>query len=161
MKRISIGKSKINGVGLFADESIKKGEKISYIRGPIRVVRDFTKVPAALNKVSYNWIGIGRYSYIDTKNSPFRFINHSCDPNAIIVTPRTIIARKSIHQGEEITMDYSLTEAGQDWCIHNCTCKSARCRGLIEPINKLPKHVFRSYMPHITKNFQKVYQSMN
>jgi SET domain-containing protein len=161
MKRTKIFRSSINGVGLYAAEDIHKGEKIDYIKGDIRVVRDFSKVSKKLNEISYNWIGVGKYSWIDTKNSIFRFINHSCDPNAIIATPRTVIARKNIRSGEEITMDYSLTEAGQDWSIEDCSCGTKQCRGLILPINKLPNRIYTSYMPYITKKFQRIYKTYN
>lgn len=156
---MKVAKSSIIGKGLFADEKIKRNEKIAYIEGPIRVVRDFSNFSKKDYFASFNWIGIGKYSWIDTINSPFRFINHSCDPNSAIIGTRTVIALKNINQDEEITMDYSLTEAGQDWSIV-CSCGSKNCRGKIGPINTLPKKVYEKHISHITKRFQSFYRSM-
>jgi SET domain-containing protein len=160
MKRTLVRKSSIIGVGLFADEDIRKNEKILSIHGDAKVVRDFSKLPTATKQASDNWIGMSRYRYIDTKNSPLRFINHSCHPNAAIITPRTLVALVKIEKGEEITMDYSLTEAGQDYTL-KCLCGAKNCRGLVQPINKLPVRIFKSYLPYITKNFQRTYCAMN
>ncbi len=159
MKKTIVKNSKITGVGLFAEEMIRAREKILFIEGAVIVVRDFLKLPKTVKATSDNWIGMSHYRYINTKKSPLRFINHSCDPNAAIVTPRTIIAIKDIGSDEEITMDYSLTEAGQDYSI-KCKCGTKRCRGLILPINKLPVKLFKSYLPYISKNFQKTYWAM-
>lgn len=160
MKKIHVSKSKITGVGLHASEPISRGDRVAYIHGPIRIVRDFTKLPIEQRKPSDNWIGVGRYSYIDTANSPFRFINHSCDPNTVINLPRTVTALKHITKNTEITMDYSLTEAGQDFSISKCTCGAKKCRGRIGPINSLSPHTFRAYLPYIQKKFQRVYYTL-
>lgn len=159
MPKLYVAPSGINGMGLFASQAIQKGERIACVYGPIRVVRDFSHLAPQEYLESWDWIGVGRYSWIDTKNSLFRFINHSCQPNAAIVTTRTVRARIDISRGTEITMDYSLTEAGQDWSIE-CTCGTKTCRKLILPINMLPDEVYLSHLPYITKRFRKVYASL-
>jgi len=159
MEKIIAAQSSINGMGLFATVAIEKGERISYVHGPIKVVRDFSVLTRHEYIKSYDWIGVGRYSWIDTTNSPFRFINHRCEPNAALITTRTMIALADIAPGDEITMDYSLTEAGQDWSM-KCNCGMANCRKLILPINFLPHELFQHYLPYITKRFQKVYASL-
>lgn len=156
---MKVSKSPIIGKGLFADEQIKKNEKISYIDGPIRVVRDFSNFNKKDYLASYNWIGVGRYSWIDTATSPFRYINHSCEPNVAIIGKKTVIALEDISKGEELTMDYSLTEAGQDWSI-SCSCGTKSCRKKIGPINTLPKSVYNKHSAHITKNFKSLYRTL-
>lgn len=158
MKELYVDKSKIHGVGLHVREGAKKGEKIATISGPVHIFREF---PKEVSKKMVDWIGVGRYSWIDTSKSPFRFINHSCDPNVVIVGKRTVKALKNIAPGEEITMDYSITEAEPDWKIENCQCKTKYCRGTIESIYKLDKKTIRRYLPNIPKNFQKVYEVEN
>jgi hypothetical protein len=148
--------SKINGNGLYAAESIKKGELIDYVHGDIHVFRKFTP---AISKRMLNWIGIGRYSWINTDKSAFRFINHSCSPNTAIVTKRKVIAIKSIAIDEELTMDYSLTEAEPGWEIQNCSCQAKQCRKTITSITELSQSVYRRNKEHIPPNFQKIYES--
>jgi len=158
MKKLHTKTSTINGVGLYSTVNIKKGETVGYIHGEIVVFREFTP---KISKQMLNWIGVGRYSWINTDDSVFRFINHSCQPNVAIVTKRKVIAIKDIPRNEELMMDYSFTEAEPDWNIPTCSCKSANCRGNITPITKLSKHTYQKNKPHITKNFQRVYETHN
>lgn len=104
-----------------------------------------------------NWIGVGKYSWINTDKSLFRFINHSCDPNVAQVKKRKVIALRDIPADSELTMDYSLTEAEPDWEIGPCNCGSKSCRIKVSAISKLPVSVFNKHKNHIPEKFQKIY----
>lgn len=153
MKKLIIQKSRINGSGLFTSESIKKGEVVGYVHGPTKLFKAFTPESS---KQTLNWIGASRYTWIDTTNSPFSFINHSCEPNVAIVTKRKVVAMKNITAGEELVMDYSFSEPGPDWEI-SCNCKSKDCRKKIGPINTVPKNIFKRYEHYIAKTFRDIY----
>ncbi len=149
-----IKKSKINGSGLYTSKKIKKGHRVGLIKGEVVIVREWT---AKLSQISPNWIGIGRYSWINTKNSPFKYINHSCQPNTYIIGKRTVIALNDIEADTEVTMDYSLTESDKGWCIESCGCKSKNCRKFIGPITSLSLSDFKSKKNLITDAFKKVF----
>ncbi len=153
MSKLHKDESRISGVGLYSSADYKKDQTIAYIHGPIVIVRKWTK---ALSARSLNWIGAGKYSWIDTAESPFRFINHSCNPNVAIVTKRKVIALKSIPAGTELVMDYSLTESDTGWEIQ-CKCESANCRKVIRSIQSLRKSDFKKHSQHIPENFKKIY----
>ena len=153
MKRILIQKSRIHGKGLFADESIKKGEKIQYIPGPKK------KKVIKTEKESYatmNWIGISKHFWIDTKGTIFNFINHSCEPNAAIAGVRTLYALEDIPKGKEVFIDYSMTDADPLWQL-KCSCKTKSCRKLIRSIYSIPKEVFERHMPYVPRYFQRAF----
>lgn len=154
MKKLGVKKSRINGSGLFATEKIKKGEVVGYIHGPTVSFRTFTPT---ISKMMLNWIGSGRYSWIDTTNSPFRYINHSCEPNVAIVTKRKVVALTDIPADTEITMDYSLSESEPGWSIL-CTCNTEHCRKHIGPIQSIPQSTYKRFKQHISKPFQKIYE---
>lgn len=154
MKKLTVHKSRINGSGLFAKENVRKGEVIGYIHGKIHVFKQFTP---EISRKMLNWIGAGRYSWIETTDSPFRFINHSCEPNVVIITKRKVIALKDIKANDEIVMDYSLTEAEPNWSI-SCTCESQNCRKKIGPIQTVPVSRFKKLQTYIPKPFQKIYE---
>lgn len=147
-------KSKIHGNGLCLKEGAKKGEKIATISGDVHVFREITP---EISKKMRDWIGVGRHSWIDTTNSEFKYINHSCSPNVAIKGKRTVYALNDIPPKTEITMDYSLTEAEPGWGIKNCRCKTEKCRESIGPISSLPTTVFKSTKKIIPKNFQRIY----
>lgn len=155
MKKLYISDSPINGKGLFLREDVKEGEHIAYVTGPIYV---FKRITDEISKKMENWIGVGRYSWINTDDSPFKYVNHSCEPNAALVTKRKVIAAKDIPKGAELTMDYSLTEAEPGWELKQCNCGSTKCRGVIGPITTIPKNTFNKYRQLIPKSFQRVYE---
>ncbi len=156
MNKFTLRKSSINGHGLFVNRDYKKGEFIGYIHGPVIVTREMSNPILAKN--SMNWIGVGRYSWIDTEKSPFRYINHSCDPNVAIRGKRTVYALKDIKAGTEIVMDYSLTEADEEWKIA-CNCRSIYCRKQIGPISTLSLQDFKRNARIITPTFTNIYRT--
>jgi SET domain len=149
-------KSSINGHGLHTRTPLKKGERVGVIHGDVEIVRKFTP---KLSEMSWNWIGIGRYSWINTKNSPFKYINHSCAPNTYISGKRQVIALKNIATDEELTMDYSLTEADPDfWLPGGCTCQAPTCRKKVGPVYSLSARDFQKHLKIITAPFKKIYE---
>ncbi len=152
MKRIKVFKSSIHGRGIFADETISKGERITYIRGPIK-----QKTPRGPrdSKIIGNWIGVAKDTWIKPE-APYMYLNHSCNPNSALITKRLLIALRPIARNEEITMDYSLTDSDLHWGIR-CSCGARNCRKHIRAIQTLSPRIFRHYLPHIPPYFQKVY----
>ncbi len=110
-----LDKSKIQGIGLFADEFIPKGTLVwKFVPG-----FDFALKNEELNKlpkIAKSWIM--HFGYYDEEDGGWvicvddsRFFNHSDNPNcreekdSKYFQGRTI-AIKDIKQGEEITCDY-------------------------------------------------------
>lgn len=151
-----IKKSRIIGNGLYTDKAIKKGERVGVIHGPVVIVHKFA---GKLVEQSLNWIGIGRYSWVNTKDSPFKYINHSCDPNTYIVGRRIVVALRNISAGEEVTMDYSLTEADPDYTVPGgCRCGAKNCRKIVGPIQSLTRRQYNSLKHLINPHFRRVYE---
>ncbi|MFM2339367.1 MAG: hypothetical protein RLZZ360_3 [Candidatus Parcubacteria bacterium] len=151
--KLHLAKSIINGTGLYVSCDFKKGEFIDYIHGPKIKVFDFQ---GKLAEKSMNWVGASKYTWIITDDSPFRYINHSCEPNVAIRGERTVYALRDIKANEEIVMDYSLTEADPKWYIR-CNCKSQACRTHIGPITSLDPATFQRYKKLVTPKFMSVY----
>ncbi|MBD3303778.1 SET domain-containing protein-lysine N-methyltransferase [Candidatus Woesearchaeota archaeon] len=109
-------KSKIHGLGIFADRQITEGEEFYKI--PIDIIF-FHNTPGAAH------IGDGLYVF-DEK--VLKWVNHSCEPNSAIDLGKTVLyALREIASGEEITVDYDKTEAEGDKIP--CNCGSRLCRG--------------------------------
>ncbi len=154
MKKLSIQKSGIDGKGLFVLEDVKKDEFIHYIEG-----KRVRKIP--LNKLDgqgemRNWYGVGKSIWIDPEGTNFDFLNHSCDPNAAIKGTKSLVALRDIKIGEELTIDYSITDPDPLWEMP-CLCGADNCRKLIRSIEHLPSDVFKKHFPNIPRYFQKVY----
>ncbi len=84
-------------------------------------------------------VQIGENAHIDLGEKPdlerdmdrhgWRFLNHACDPTAVLCG-RLLIARRSLRRFEEVTFDYNTTEFDMA-SPFRCGCGSARCVGWI------------------------------
>jgi len=123
-----VGTSRIAGTGLFAGQHIKKGTRIIQYIGQ-RIPKEET-AERLYQGNQYIFEFNDRYN-IDGKTlkNTARYINHSCDPNCeILITKRTIwiVAKRDIHEGEELSYNYGFT-AKQ----YRCQCGANNCCGYI------------------------------
>jgi hypothetical protein len=114
---LRIAKSDINGLGLFAGRNFSANDPVCQLQGRLK------RRP---NRSLPNWIGIGPGLWIDP-DLPLQHINHSCSANVAFGRNRRLYALREIGAGEEITLDYSTTEADPKWSMA-CSCQSANCR---------------------------------
>lgn len=154
-KKIERRDSKIHGRGVFATRKIKKGEPIVEYKG-----RLITHEEADAN---YHGDVDSGHTFLFTLNDKWiinanekgniaRWINHSCEPNAIAYVhehesgkpkkDKVIIeALRKIEQGEEITYDYGfefeMPYTKKLLKIWGCRCGSPRCTGtMLKPKKK-------------------------
>ena len=130
------------GKGIFALKDFKEGEHILDITGKIIETEGPESFPEEIRE---HWNPIGKegnkFRFIKGE-SPWEYMNHSCDSNAGIIKNMKLIASKDIHKGEEITIDYfsidieSLT-GGKKQLAMECKCGSKNCRKTISTFDKL------------------------
>src|SRR3989344_9064252 len=108
-------KSPIEGFGLFADESIKKGELIGIKGGHIIDWRTLKKYEDLVGD-SYLQIDDDFVLAPLRKNEVKKvmmFLNHSCEPNVGVRGEITFVAMRDIKMGEELTIDYAMIDSGK------------------------------------------------
>lgn len=121
------------GFGLVALSEIQEGEKIWWEGG--FEVQSYTRAQVAelepaVAMLLY-WNGT---HYIFTPKESSNHWNHNCNPNTWW-EGETIVARRRIRAGEEITMEYALEET-TDMPANRfevCRCGTSKCRGTILP----------------------------
>jgi len=135
--KIRVGRSKIQGFGVFAIDNISRGEMfVEYIGEIIR------QSVADLREKRYEAKGVGCYMFRLTNDEILdatftgniaRFINHSCEPSAgtrkIHVGGEykiVIYALRDIRKGEEVCYDYKFPIEEEKIPCH---CGAKRCRG--------------------------------
>ena len=150
---IYVGKSGIEGEGVFARKNFKKGETVFVMKGKRHrhVNKDLVDTEA-----HPNWVGISKNMWIDPADK-FQYINHSCNPNMGILGKVTYVALRDIKKGEELVFDYSITEEDERWELRNLEKKGSFFRPKIRSIQSLPESVFKRYLPYIPTYFQTVY----
>ena len=70
-------------------------------------------------------------------------MNHSCEPNCVIMGRTRIVALRRIEAGEEVTFDYS-TNVGWDGFSMRCRCGTKGCRKVVRSYAFLPDETERA-----------------
>jgi uncharacterized protein len=139
---IHLGKSPIEGTGVFAKRAIPRGTRI------IEYIGDRVPINALYHVIDegrpYHLYGfaLNDTTAIDgaVNGNDARFFNHSCEPNC---EPYNfggqvyIYAMRDILPREELTFDYRLGPVdttlplGDDESHYKCVCGTASCRGTL------------------------------
>ena len=127
------------GRGIFAIRDVRPGEPILHFRG--RII-SFEEAVALGDRESFA-LQVGHREYI-LPQEPACFVNHSCRPNAGIVSG-ALIATEIISQGAEVFFDYSTTMDEGFWEM-NCRCGEDLCRGVIRDFRCLDCSLQEEYL---------------
>lgn len=118
---VVIKKSKISGLGVFANKYFAKGETVVVWHPQKLTEKQLSKIDSAEKHFVYK-VDSG-YLFMQ---KPERYVNHSCDANTMAIDQKDVAIR-GIKKGEEITGDYS-----NDGIVKfRCNCGSKNCRGLV------------------------------
>lgn len=137
---VRVGRSRIQGTGVFAKRKIPQGSRIIEYKGK--------RVPVSKFLIDLHNGKLGNvYAFRVTEGTVIdgsvggneaRFFNHSCEPNceALVFDDRVYLyAMVDIVRGTELTFDYKLQSpmpkapTKEDRTVHECRCGSASCRG--------------------------------
>jgi SET domain-containing protein len=132
-----VGESR-TGRGVFATEPIAAGQRIGRIDG--RVVRAVD--------VKVDHFDLEHRGLVLIPHAPFRYLNHSCAPNAAVALQERVGRRpllliealRAIAPGEEVTIDYGF--AAED--AFPCLCGAAQCRGWVVAEHELTRIASRA-----------------
>ncbi len=130
--RIEIRPSPIAGMGMFACAPIEKGE-IVIVWGGIVMTKEDVEAgryrKGTLSAIAENlWLG----DALDGEDYAADDTNHSCDPNLWMKDEVTLMARRRVAAGEELTADYMMWEANEAYrAAWQCACGSPLCRRVI------------------------------
>jgi SET domain-containing protein len=139
-KLYEVRRSAIHGRGVFATETIPRGERIIEYRGQRVSWDEAMKRPDSdPDDPAHTFlfeVDDGRVIDARVRGNAARWINHSCDPNceAVEEDGRIFIdAIRTIAAGEELGYDYSIGREKDDPPdideIYACRCGSPKCRG--------------------------------
>ncbi len=125
-----VGRSRIQGRGLFARSSVPARKKLGELGGERISLRAARRRARAVGE-SIKIVEFDDGTALDATRTggPFGYVNHSCEPNAFMRRHRGRVefyALRPIEAGEEVTCDYG--ETHHDGRLP-CRCGSPRCRG--------------------------------
>jgi hypothetical protein len=118
---------------MFALSPIRAGDTLIVWGGWVCTTADVTAGRAAPRSTVYigedTFLGARVGEYDRERDDRGDFINHACDSNVWLADENTLVARRDIAAGEELTVDYALFEGDEDdvksW---DCRCGSPLCR---------------------------------
>lgn len=126
------------GKGVFARQAIPEGTELGQVLGKVIDDPDYA---------SPYCIDLGDSLSLEPR-SPFRFLNHRCEPNCALQLMEVTFADGSnapseihiaavadIPEGAELTIDYQWSADGAIKCL----CGSNQCRGWVVAAEELPK----------------------
>lgn len=135
--QLRINRSSIQGLGVFAAESITPGRKVIEYTGEIITLREararYERMMRSYKPKKFCFFHLNRNRIIDgaVGGSGAELINHSCDPNLRTRRIRGHIlyfSKRRIRKGEELTVDYRFSKKA---LRVPCNCGSPLCRGTI------------------------------
>ena len=150
------------GIGTFAVAPIKKDEVVIVQGGDIlpssrflqpgveeiaefafQIEKDFCICPEKLDKKNRDGI---------------MFVNHSCEPNCGMRGQIVLVAMRDIPAGEQITFDYSMTDANaqKTWVTIDCLCGEPTCRKQITDQDWKRKDLQEKYHGYFSDYIQRM-----
>ena len=156
--RVEIRQSPIQGKGMFASAPIKQGEVVNIWGGTLLLTEEDIAGDQAKEwrAKGYVWATIGEGLYLaallnEDEEDLTNFINHSCDPNVWMKDEVTLVTRRDIVVGEELTIDYAMGEGTEEWVgPWECRCGSELCRGRYTGSDWRQKELQERYQNHFS-----------
>lgn len=129
---LEVRSSLIAGQGLFATAAIPAGTVVATLGGRLVSGAELDEVFARADG-PVDTITVGDDVHLVLPDEPrpvIGFGNHSCDPNLWWTDAVTLVARRDIAAGEEVSSDYGTSSAVEDFEMA-CACGSDLCRGVV------------------------------
>jgi SET domain-containing protein len=137
-----------HGLGLVATRLIRTGELVWELDEPTYNWKEIESWSRERRK-AFEWYGfqcgVDRYSLPEGLS---REMNHSCDPSTWWSGSNSLVARRDIQPGEEVTYDYSTSDVDHVFEME-CSCGSPRCRGTISNRDYLDPEWRKQYGSHL------------
>ena len=114
------------GYGLFAIEPIEAGELLTFWGGKVVTTEELDDYSI---EVQTHGIQVDEDLYMLPLShmEPADYFNHSCDPNAGMDSPASLVAMRDIAVGEEVCFDYAMSDSS-DYDEFACHCGLPNCR---------------------------------
>jgi len=138
-KALRIGGTGPRGKGVYAEKRIDPGEVVWDYAGAEKWIMD---VPSRLWRYCFQ-VDYDRY-VVPEKGSAGWFLNHSCEPNCVIMGRTKIVALRRIEPNEEVTFDYS-TNVGWEGFSMECKCGKEVCRKIVRSYGFLSEELKGRY----------------
>ncbi|MBP6945319.1 SET domain-containing protein-lysine N-methyltransferase [Patescibacteria group bacterium] len=148
--KVEIRKAESEGEGMFANQLIQAGEEVVKFGGEYSNNHNEVEVARSAGKLIMQW-DEELWSIEERGDGDDYFLNHSCDSNLWMKDAYTLIAKRDIQIGEELTADYAIWEADKTFVSKwECRCGSVECRGQVTGKDWRSSELQERYKDHFT-----------
>jgi len=140
-------------LGVFAIAPVQAGEVLVVWGGDVVPADKFFQLPVYLQQHSLQ-VEEDLYLVPDAVDEPADFVNHSCEPNAVLSGQITLIAPRDIRPGEEVCFDYAMSDGGP-YDEFACACGTPLCRGKITGNDWQRPELWERYAGHFSPYLQR------
>ncbi len=146
----------IHGKGMLATGLIREGEVVSRLEPdqPTKTVDEVLAMPPDEREAYTHYAYQFRENLYVHEENDERYMNHSCDPNTWWLDDDTMIARRDIQPGEEITFDYATTEITVPYAMR-CRCGAEICRETVTHLDYLDETWQARFGDHLPEHTRK------
>ena len=139
------------GRGVFARESIARGELLVVYAGAIVEARDLGKLAPEVRRLLLQ-VEESHYLLSQVEGCA-DWVNHCCEPNAGLRGQVALVAMRDIEAGEEITYDYAMSD-GSSYDCFECRCGAESCRGRVGGDDWMLEELWERYRGHFSPYLQ-------
>lgn len=158
-ERLIVKESAISGKGIITTAPIKEGEVLMIFGGEVVKQKDLDEQRYRLQTA----FPIDRDVFIvlpvtNTSDTVDEYLNHSCDPTAWLTDEVTVVARRDIDSGTEITVDAATWDMDPEWLYSEdgkCYCMDLHCRKALSPTDYLRPELQERYKGHFSPYIQR------
>ncbi len=132
LEGLEVRESLLQGLGVFTTVPIAAGTTVIVWGGTVMTQADFERGAGLRHSNVGLAEGIVLAQSVEDGLGMDDYMNHSCDPNLWLDDEVTLVARRNIKVGEELTIDYAVEVGDQTYVMKiACSCGSLSCRGKI------------------------------
>lgn len=148
----------LNGfAGVFAAKRYRRGDRLLPLRGRAAFKADRYSIQVGIDQHLHpGYATNGAHAEV----SPWKFLNHSCDPNLEIdLEAKCFRARREIAEGEELSFNYLTTE----WEMASpfeCICGSRSCYGMIQGFRHLSREEQERLLPATAPHIRLLFEAL-
>lgn len=144
---VKLLESKIEGKGIFTSEFIPKGTVVWKLDSNDKLLsfRQWNELPEEKKKYAYQCGD----KYVIVSDISI-YLNHSCDPNLWWKDDATLVARREILPGQELTYDYAMSDIDpRTMPDMPCGCGAKNCRKVITAKDCLDPGLQKRHKGHL------------
>lgn len=141
------------GLGVYAKAPVRAGEVLVVWGGDVMNAEKFSELPIYVQQHSLQ-VEEDLYLVPDAVDEPADFVNHSCEPNAVLSGQITLVARRDIAVDEEICFDYAMSDGGP-YDEFECACGAPNCRGRVTGNDWQRPELWERYAGHFSPYLQR------